>query len=491
MATKKTRPRVAERAAPLPPLLFATSDRAEQKVLAALKRSGRIRRIGPRLYTSVPAAKLAATVQGAWTTIVDRLFPDTLLSHRSAIELAPSPDGELFLTSNTNREVTYPGLRLRFVRGPAALEDDTRLLHFRGSSLARALLENLSTRHRDDRALPVAKVEERLEKVLHVDGESGLNQLRDRAREIADELGWRAQFRRLDRLIGALLGTRAGTLKSSIGQARAVGEPFDASCLGRLQLLFAALREPIPDLNDPFGKSSHFTNKAFFDAYFSNYIEGTTFEIEEAETIVFDNKIPRERPKDAHDIAGTFEIVGDPSGIRRVAADFETFLELLRGRHAVMMAQRPEAQPGAFKRVPDRAGETHFVHPDYVVGTLRKGFALYRDLDAGIARAAFVMFLVADVHPFVDGNGRSARVMMNAELVSAGRSTIIIPTVYRDDYLQALRALTRRHRPRPLVDMLVKAQRFSTIDFSSYPVVLAELQRRNWFAEPDEARIIE
>jgi Fic family protein len=30
--------------------------------------------------------------------------------------------------------------------------------------------------------------------------------------------------------------------------------------------------------------------------------------------------------------------------------------------------------------------------------------------------------LVAEVHPFVDGNGRTARIMMNAELVSVGQT---------------------------------------------------------------------
>jgi hypothetical protein len=476
---------------PLPPLLFATSDDAEQRALAALKRSGRIRRIGPRLYTSVPASKVEETVQNAWTTILDRLFPGALLSHRSAIELTPSEDGELYLTSTTNRDVIYPGLRLKFVRGPGALADDTKILRLRASSPARALLENLSTRHRDRRTVSIAKLEERLEKELHVGGEEAVNRLRDRAREIADELGWNAQFKRLDALVGAFLGTRSHSMASAVGRARVAGEPFDATCLGRLQLLFAALREPIPDITDPNKGTDHFTNKAFFDAYFSNYIEGTTFEIEEAEAIVFERKIPRERPKDAHDITGTYEIVGDQSAMRRVPIDFEMFLELLAGRHAIMMGQRPEAQPGVFKTKPNRAGETHFVHPEYVRGTLRKGFELYRDLEPGIARAIFVMFLVADVHPFTDGNGRSARIMMNAELVSAARSTIIIPTVYRDDYLQALRALSRRHRPRPLVDMATRAQRFSTMNFSSYPVALAELQGRNWFAEPDEARIID
>lgn len=55
-----------------------------------------------------------------------------------------------------------------------------------------------------------------------------------------------------------------------------------------------------------------------------------------------------------------------------------------------------------------------------------------------IARAIYMMFLVTEVHPFDDGNGRIARIMMNAELVNGGSSKIIIPTVYREDYMLAL-----------------------------------------------------
>jgi SOS response regulatory protein OraA/RecX len=81
--------------------------------------------------------------------------------------------------------------------------------------------------------------------------------------------------------------------------------------------------------------------------------------------------------------------------------------------------------------------------------------------------------------------------MMNAELVAVGQSTIIIPTVFRDDYVQALRALTRRDRAQPLVRALVRAQRFSHREFSPYPRVLEELTQHNWFREPDDARIID
>jgi Fic family protein len=41
------------------------------------------------------------------------------------------------------------------------------------------------------------------------------------------------------------------------------------------------------------------------------------------------------------------------------------------------------------------------------------------------------MFLVAEVHPFSDGNGRLSRIMMNPELVAAGEQRIVVPTIYR------------------------------------------------------------
>jgi hypothetical protein len=444
------------------------------------------------LYVSVPEARTAQTIRDAWSLIVARLFPDALISHRTALEFIPDAAGQIFITAATRRTVTYPGLILRFVEGPGPLPDDPPFLTLRCSSQARAFLENLSTRSASgSRVLPIDRLEHRLEQLLHLGGEPELNKLRDRAHEIARELGWQRQLARLDSLIGGLLGTRAGGVTSAIARARAAGEPFDAACLRRLQVLFAALRSPLPAIVDSFIAPDHHRNKAFFEAYFSNYIEGTTFEIAEAEEIVFDHRIPASRPKDAHDIVGTFEIVSDLAEMRRAPMGFEQLVDVLRARHLTMMVRRPEAEPGAFKTKPNRAGDTEFVHPEYVSGTLRRGIELCRDVPAGLARAIFMMFLITDVHPFVDGNGRIARIMMNAELVSAGQSTIIIPTVFRDDYLQALRALTRRDRPELLVRTLVRAQQLSHREFSPYPQILAELTRRNWFREPDDARIID
>ena len=477
---------------PLPPIVFPGANSTERRRLAALKAAGRIRSVGPRLYVSVPKPQTAVTLQRAWATVVARLFPNAFITHRTALEYRPSSANEIFITANFHRDVSYPGLVLKFIEGPGPLRDDPPFLSIRSSSLPRALLENLSVgRTSESRVLPIEQLEARLEQILHLNGESEINRLRDRAREISRELDWKPEMERLDTLAGTLLGTKRGKAMSAIARTRSIGEPFDAACLERLQLLYAELRNPLPATLDSFTAAGQFKNKAFFEAYFSNYIEGTTFEVEEAEEIIFDKKLPVNRPKDAHDVLGTFEIVSDETEMRTTPSALEDLLALLKSRHKTMLANRPEVAPGLFKSEPNRAGDTTFVHPEYVRGTLQKGWELYQSLEPGLPRAIFIAFLVSDVHPFVDGNGRMSRIMMNAELVSAGQSTIIIPTAFLDDYVGALKALSRRNRPAPIVQALVRAQKFSTMDFGSYPAILKSLTRRNWFREPDDARIVE
>jgi hypothetical protein len=479
---------------PLPPFLFAAKTQGDRRRLARLKKEGRIRQLGPRLYTSLPEDNVDAAARRAWSTIVSALFPEALVSYRTALEYKPSPEGVVFLTSSTNRSISYGGLRVEFVRGPDALPDDGPFMGLRASSLPRALLENLSqdSRTSTERTVPREELERRLEDMLRTGGDEELSRIRDRAREIAKQFGWHAEFDRLDAAIGALLGTRAAEgVTSAPALARAAREPFDLACLERLQILLAELRtQAWPNVPEERTSPEHARNKAFFEAYFSNYIEGTTFEIEEAAGIVFEHKIPAARPVDAHDILGTFNVVSDPNQMRRTPRSSSELLEILKARHHAMLAERPQTRPGLFKERVNLAGSTVFVHPEYVVGTLKLGFELYRSLEPGLARAIFMMFLTSDVHPFEDGNGRIARIMMNAEMTAAGVPTIIIPTAYRTDYLGALRAMTRQHRTRPLLDALSTAAAFSRLDFSLYPRILAELQRRNWFREPDEATII-
>jgi hypothetical protein len=79
---------------------------------------------------------------------------------------------------------------------------------------------------------------------------------------------------------------------------------------------------------------------------------------------------------------------------------------------------------------------------------------------------------------------------MNAELTAANQRRIIIPTAYRDDYLLALRAMTRQSNPTPLIRMLDYAQEFTArIDFRDLQNALAALRNANAFLTPGEGRL--
>lgn len=478
----------------LPPFLFPSTHKTHQAWMTQLLKKGLIRSIGPRLYTSLPPNQVPSAIKGCWSDIVSHLFPHILLSHRSALEYHPNSKGEMFLTGTTNRQIHYPGLTLVFIRGPRPLSDDSAFLNFRVSSFPRALLENLSsTKRTAQRAAPITELEQKLVDVLQIKGEKELNKIRDRARAIAKQLKWGSEFKKLDAIIGGILGTRPDRkLHSEEAKARSIGKPYDSAVIEKLDLLFSELRHAsLPIFRNPFKSTEHLRNKAFFESYFSNYIEGTVFEIEEAEQIIFQNKIPEERPQDGHDILATFQLISNPNEMKQTPNTFPNFELLIQNRHRILMQARPQTRPGHYKLNPNRAGNTHFTAPELVQGTLEKGIERYLLLPTGLPRAIFIMFLIVEVHPFTDGNGRIARIMMNAELFSEELTTIIIPTVYREDYQLTLRALTRMNRPKPLIQMLTKAQKISNHDFSVYPNILKYIETHNWFKEPSDAHLIE
>ena len=63
------------------------------------------------------------------------------------------------------------------------------------------------------------------------------------------------------------------------------------------------------------------------------------------------------------------------------------------------------------------------------------------------------------VHPFVDGNGRGARIMMNADLVCAAERRIIVPTIHLSSYLGGLKARSQNGVTRTLIRALDFLQR--------------------------------
>jgi hypothetical protein len=334
------------------------------------------------------------------------------------------------------------------------------------SSLERAVLENLQPARisgGERRTLDQAVLEQRLVQLLQSRGEDGLNAFRDRAAAIAHEFGWQSAYTKLDNIIGALLATHPGTvLTSPPAIAVAKGRPYDTSRVELFTQLAGELRlaRP-PERPEKTATPTSFHNLAFYESFFSNYIEGTTFRIDEARRIIQEGEIIPLRREDSHDVKGTYDICSDRGEMTRSPTSFDDFIDMLRYRHRTIMVARPHTLPGDFKINANRAGHTFFVPPAEVMGTLEQGYDLLRNLPTAYARALFVMFLISEIHPFEDGNGRCARLMMNGELTAAGASKIIIPTVYREDYLLNLRRLTRKRDTVAYVRMMDRAHAFT------------------------------
>lgn len=480
----------------LPEIVFGTSDPSEAKQISRLERMGKLQKIAPRLYTSNLIETPEAIVRRNLFRILGHLFPGALLSHRSAFEFKPGPEGDLFLTYKYTRKVTLPGLTVRLMEGPTPLEGDHSIAPgLFASQQARAILENLQPTRKTDsstKILDTQKIEEKIEEVIRVHGEGGANKMREQARKLAEQLGWDLEMRRFEKLLGAMLSSRPSDfLSSPLAIARAFGKPYDAPRLEIFQELFVALATTEfpyrPDLNITEDAYDHF---AFFESYFSNYIEGTRFEVSQALEIIETQTAMATRHDDSHDILGTFNLVSNQQEMSRVPKDATELIALLKERHALLLSARTDKNPGQFKHLNNMAGMTQFVDFRLVEGTLIKGFDLYKGLHHPFAKAVYMMFLISEVHPFVDGNGRVARVFLNAELSAADQSKIIIPTVYQEDYVLALRKLTREKDPAPFIRMMERAYAFSaTLKGQDFEALWQQLKWAHAFHEPTEGKL--
>ncbi len=469
------------------------SNTADSRAVRNLMRAGRIRHVAGRIYTKNLDDPLEQVVRRRAWDVAAGMFSGAVIVDRTAFEMSPTgEEGSVFLCSDTARVVRLPGLVLNCRRGPGPAYGDRPFLEggLYLSSWPRRFLDNMrASRARTGtrRTLSQAEIEERLQALLANQGEGELNRLRDDASKIAQELDRTEELERLRSLIGALLGTSDMPLATARARATQKGEGWDERRTPLFDTLLAALHADVA-INRPEPKGQIGGVFAFYEAYFSNFIEGTEFTVQEAQQIVFQGAIPVDRPQDAHDVLGTFDLVSDPTLRARTPSSAQDLEVVLSTFHQRIMAGRPEIHPGRYKTAPNRAGGTEFVAPSLVLGTLRQGYERYMALSPGFPRAAFAMFLVAEVHPFADGNGRVARALANAELSAAGQQRLMIPIVFRDDYLQALRAMSHRGDPRPFIRVLDRAQRWAhEIDWSDTTIAQLELGRTNALLSPSEA----
>jgi Fic/DOC family protein len=481
----------------LPEIVFTSSESAEARRISRLAKSGDLIKLAPKIYTSNPHKSPETLIHENWRKIIAHLYPGAIVSYRTAFMGGQPVDNTVFITTHITKNMLLPGLTIRLLKGEPVTEYDMPLPEdgLFMSSEARYLLENLQPARSQktiSKSIGSEKIECYIEKIIRNRGEDSINKIRDQAKKISKELDLVAEYRLLNKIIGALLSTQNEyNLQSEVGKSRAAGTPYDPNRLDLFEALFTHLRDSYIEKTPWTATEDSWRNAAFYDAYFSNYIEGTDFLIEEAKSIVFDGQLIKGRISDSHDVLGTYRVLNDHTEMFKRPNSADEFIASLKYRHHAIMGFRHDINPGEFKGINNRAGNTEFVYPELVEGTLKKGFNYYQQLDDGFQKAAFMMFIIAEVHPFIDGNGRLSRAFMNAEMLSNKQSRIIVPTVYRDDYLLTLRRLTREGDAEPYIRMLSRVSLFTAgIDFSNLTNAEKKLEVCNAFKSPNEGLLV-
>jgi Fic family protein len=177
--------------------------------------------------------------------------------------------------------------------------------------------------------------------------------------------------------------------------------------------------------------------------YHSNAIEGNTLTLLETkvvlEGITIGGKLLREH----------FEAINHRDAIlyiEDVIHKEEPLSEWqIRNLHRLVLRQINDANAGVYRTINVIIAGARHVAPDMLHVPERMA-ALLRWYDAEasalhpILRAIRLHADFVKIHPFADGNGRTARLLLNLELLKAGYPAIVIPVGQRLAYYQALDA---------------------------------------------------
>lgn len=78
------------------------------------------------------------------------------------------------------------------------------------------------------------------------------------------------------------------------------------------------------------------------------------------------------------------------------------------------------------------------LNPEAVLDAMETLGALMKEEECALVRAVLGHFFYVYIHPYMDGNGRTARFVMNSQLVTGGYPWVVVPVEQRQEYMDAL-----------------------------------------------------
>jgi len=191
----------------------------------------------------------------------------------------------------------------------------------------------------------------------------------------------------------------------------------------------------------------------------SNAIEGNSLTINETKVVLEDGLPIGGRPlRDFYEALGhgraydfMFTLLGD----RRISlADIKTM-------HRLFYKEIDEENAGIWRKQPVVVSGTEYVFPrpdelDARMSDLEDWIARDRQKYHPVIFAGLLHLKFVNIHPFIDGNGRTVRIIMNLALIQDGYQLAIIPPVLRVEYFDTIRQYQNKGRPEPFCDFIAE-----------------------------------
>ncbi|HRQ42671.1 MAG TPA: Fic family protein [Chloroflexota bacterium] len=194
--------------------------------------------------------------------------------------------------------------------------------------------------------------------------------------------------------------------------------------------------------------------------YNSNAIEGSTLSLRETQLILEQGITIGGKSLREH-----FEVINHQEAIKLVellVSDPEPLTAFsVRQLHALVLAKIDDENAGQYRTLSVRiVGAAHEPPPAWDIPAQMADWANWLQAQAGVmepvALAALAHHQLVAIHPFLDGNGRTARLILNLILLRAGYPPAIITRVNRRQYYRVL-AQADRGKTAPLVNFVGRA----------------------------------
>jgi len=188
------------------------------------------------------------------------------------------------------------------------------------------------------------------------------------------------------------------------------------------------------------------------DAYFrigttytSNALEGNSLTLTETKVLLEDGLTVGGKPlRDSYEAVGhadAYDFMLEAARNTQFVFSEETIMRL----HKLFYQKIDENAAGVYRDTQVFITGTEYVPPPpeevpAMMKKLAEELAEKWDSEHPVKLAAYAHQRFVDIHPFEDGNGRTARLLMNLILINKGYHIVSIPPVLRHEYISAISA---------------------------------------------------